>query len=588
MRARTLLATVAVLAATAGTADAATFSNPAKIPIANPVRTDIQVQGMTGRVSHVHVTLLGVHHEFGNDADVLLVAPDGQHSIVLSDACAGITAPRSWTFEQSQPRFLGSAPSGCDLGFYRPTQLEPSTDAFPGAPPAGARTYEGDFDRFLGAQPNGTWQLHVNDDDPTAFTGAIDRGWVLQLETTDAPVTVPGPVTDGAASQYPLTTTFGAEGDTVIEDVDVTIGGVSHSRAEDLEVLVVGPSGRQVKLLSDTCGRAVPRGARWTFDDEAPVGHDEARCTSGGAIRPSDVEPGDRLPGAAPQDGEVATSLSAFDGTDPDGAWKVYVADDDLPNGRNGFLAQDVSLTLKLRKAAEVGLESTGVSVPEGERGVVTVVRPAAGRSLGPASVRLSSAPGSAASGADFVPVSTTVAFAAGQTSRRVPVEALTDGEAEPTEAFVVTLSDAKDDAVLGAERSVVVTIPGTEASPPVPSTPPVAPVVDAAGGPTADPPPADRVAPALGRVSLVRTKAGRRARFTLGEPAAVTVRVLRGRKVVATVRRAGRAGVNRIALPARAIRPRGRYRVEVRAVDAAGNRAVAAARTFRVGAKRR
>jgi hypothetical protein len=65
--------------------------------------------------------------------------------------------------------------------------------------------------------------------------------------------------------------------------------------------------------------------------------------------------------------------------------------------------------------------------------------------------------------------------------------------------------------------------------------------------------------------------------RFSLSEPAAVTMRVQRraGRRLraVGRARRAaGRAGANRVALPR--LKP-GRYRVAVVATDAAGNRAV-------------
>jgi hypothetical protein len=74
-----------------------------------------------------------------------------------------------------------------------------------------------------------------------------------------------------------------------------------------------------------------------------------------------------------------------------------------------------------------------------------------------------------------------------------------------------------------------------------------------------------------------------RRIRFTLDEAARVTVKVSRRGKVVRRVRRDAAAGTVTVRLRRRAIRLPGRYRVTVRAVDAAGN-ASAAARRFRVG----
>jgi hypothetical protein len=73
-----------------------------------------------------------------------------------------------------------------------------------------------------------------------------------------------------------------------------------------------------------------------------------------------------------------------------------------------------------------------------------------------------------------------------------------------------------------------------------------------------------------------------RRIRFALDEAAGVWIKVTRRGKVVRRVQRDAAAGTVTVRLHRRAIRP-GRYRVTVRAVDAAGN-ASAAARRFRVG----
>jgi hypothetical protein len=74
-----------------------------------------------------------------------------------------------------------------------------------------------------------------------------------------------------------------------------------------------------------------------------------------------------------------------------------------------------------------------------------------------------------------------------------------------------------------------------------------------------------------------------RRVRFALDEAARVTVTVTRRTKVVRRAERVAAAGTVTVRLRRRAIRPHGRYRVRVRAVDAAGN-VSAAARRFRVG----
>jgi hypothetical protein len=123
------------------------------------------------------------------------------------------------------------------------------------------------------------------------------------------------------------------------------------------------------------------------------------------------------------------------------------------------------------------------------------------------------------------------------------------------------------------------------------------------APAPPAAGPGIDRQAPAIGRLTLAprRFKVARRAtartatrgtriRYTLSEPATVTLRfqrLRRGRRVEAgTLRRAGRAGANRVAFSGRigrrALR-RGTYRLIVTAVDAAGNRSQPRRTRFRV-----
>jgi plastocyanin len=90
-------------------------------------------------------------------------------------------------------------------------------------------------------------------------------------------------------------------------------------------------------------------------------------------------------------------------------------------------------------------------------------------------------------------------------------------------------------------------------------------------------PPPPDTVAPRFAALRLsVRT---RRVRFSLDEPASVIVR-LRG-PTRRTYTREARAGRSSIRLPRR-LRP-GRYRLTLRAEDAAGNESRTVVRRFRV-----
>jgi plastocyanin len=81
-----------------------------------------------------------------------------------------------------------------------------------------------------------------------------------------------------------------------------------------------------------------------------------------------------------------------------------------------------------------------------------------------------------------------------------------------------------------------------------------------------------DTVRPTLTAIRVTGVRAGARLRFRLSEPGSVTVRFLRGRKVVKTARIArGAAGTNNVTVRDRRRLKAARYRVEVRATDRAG-----------------
>ena len=78
-----------------------------------------------------------------------------------------------------------------------------------------------------------------------------------------------------------------------------------------------------------------------------------------------------------------------------------------------------------------------------------------------------------------------------------------------------------------------------------------------------------DEDRPSLNRVRAARIRRGVRVRFRLSEPARVTIKVKRGRRTVKTKRVNARKGTRSATV--RGLRA-GRYRIEVRARDLAGN----------------
>src|SRR5690606_32455839 len=120
----------------------------------------------------------------------------------------------------------------------------------------------------------------------------------------------------------------------VIADVNVTLFNITHAFPDDLDVLLVGPAGQKVFLMSDAgCNYAIS-GVNLTFDQSAgtPLPDDGQIVT--GTYLPSNYDnrcggfvADDGFPPDAP-DGPYDTSLDVFNGTDPKGDWNLYVVDD--------------------------------------------------------------------------------------------------------------------------------------------------------------------------------------------------------------------------------------------------------------------
>jgi len=283
---------------------------------------------MPGRVTDVAVNLKGVKLGFTADMDVLLVSPDGDASIVASDACGHKpTTGVLWVFSSFAGEPL-SKDGSCGGGIYRPTDHVPNAfdagaDFWPQAPFSTLR--HADLDRFVGEQPNGAWKLYVVDD-RNFEGGRIASGWALTVTTEVPDAVVPGAGGSGAADPYPLTRAVsGVDG--VITDVDVALAGIYHARPDDLDLTLAGPQGQQVKLMSKACGQVPVKGAAWVWDDQAgPQMPAQGPCPNGSAYVPTDNDPGKSLPEPAPA-APYSSSLSAFNYTDPNGEWRLYASD---------------------------------------------------------------------------------------------------------------------------------------------------------------------------------------------------------------------------------------------------------------------
>lgn len=187
----------------------------------------------------------------------------------------------------------------------------------------------------------------------------------------------------GPSLQYPSTISVAGVPGTVTK-VTATVFGLNSGSPDDIDMALVGPNEEQVMLISDACG-AAPNSLNsetWTFDDAAPTFlSDYGPCPPGqlASFRPSNYE-NPELDNLSKEGGgpppPYSNSLAALAGGSPEGAWELFVLDDNKA-GFVGFGFNAWALTLEIEPPPPAPPVVQTVTVPGPER-VVTVTAPAA------------------------------------------------------------------------------------------------------------------------------------------------------------------------------------------------------------------
>ena len=133
-----------------------------------------------------------------------------------------------------------------------------------------------------------------------------------------------------APGPYPSTITV-ANLPGVITNVSVILTNLSHGIPDDIDVLLVGPGGQKLLLMSDAGGDNAASFIRLSFsDDVTPSLPDSTRIFTG-SYRPTNYGANDAFPAPAPAP-PYASSFAVFDGTNPNGVWRLYANDDVVGN----------------------------------------------------------------------------------------------------------------------------------------------------------------------------------------------------------------------------------------------------------------
>ena len=115
---------------------------------------------------------------------------------------------------------------------------------------------------------------------------------------------------------------------TNVTHVAVTLHRFSHTASSDVDVLLVGPGGQTAMIMSDVGGQNLVTIATITLDDRAANSLPEGFPLSTGTFRPTNVqEVADVFPPPAPPSPSSSSALAVFNGTNPNGLWRLFVVD---------------------------------------------------------------------------------------------------------------------------------------------------------------------------------------------------------------------------------------------------------------------
>ena len=355
--------------------NAVTGENPNSIAFSNvgtasPYPSEIQISDLPGKVTKVSVNVTNFTHTAPDDVDLMLVSPSGRSIVLMSDAGGNNGVSNlNLSFEDIAPESL---PDNTTLtsGNYKPTDFD-AGDSFPAPAPQSAPTGT-KLSAFFNDQPNGAWKLFAVDD-TGANVGDISGGWSIVIDTSTTAIGIPAV---GTSEPYPSEITISGQSG-LVSKVTVGLENFSHSSPDDVDLLLVAPNGRKVVLMSDVGGANEVNNVSLTFDDAAVATLPDNTALASGTFKPTDFEASDAFPAPAPQGTVTGRMLSALNGSEPNGAWQLFLVDD---NGNNTGAIN--AWTLNVQTSAEaILIPASGSAEPypsslaiTGQQGSVTKV----------------------------------------------------------------------------------------------------------------------------------------------------------------------------------------------------------------------
>ena len=165
----------------------------------------------------------------------------------------------------------------------------------------------------------------------TAVLSAVRPVSAQTMFSNPTPISIPP---DGAATPYPSSITISGMGPQV-SNITVTLRSFSHAFPSDIGVVLVGPTGAAFLLMSGAGGTDQISGVTFTLSDFGAMPLPDATFGNG-TYRAAGYFDDDSFPAPGPgtnynhpgpSGNNSATFASTFNGTNPNGAWNLYVFD---------------------------------------------------------------------------------------------------------------------------------------------------------------------------------------------------------------------------------------------------------------------
>ncbi|MFN5514092.1 MAG: S8 family serine peptidase [Cyanobacteriota bacterium] len=193
---------------------------------------------------------------------------------------------------------------------------------------------------------------------PSAVMGTIVSEEMLPIFSNPSPITI---FEYGASDPYPSAINVsGLSG--IINSLQVTLADLNHTYADDIDILLVGPTGAKSLLMSDVGGWDGINNATLTFDATAGAFLPDEGPIFSGSYQPTNSDDDDFFDYPAPGD-PYGADFSVFNNTDPNGTWSLYVMDD--YDWDSGSIDGGWSLTIGATPVPSVTVNVNPVSVQE-------------------------------------------------------------------------------------------------------------------------------------------------------------------------------------------------------------------------------